>query len=131
MHGDKKTWKLISCPYGKFLLVVVNIDKRSNNYLKYKTWILSQNNGLQILVPPNYANGHLCISNKCLFHYKLAYKGNYADVDQQFSLRWDDPKLNIKWPLRKVRKNDRLKSTNVHYKPILSDRDKKSKLFRL
>ena len=113
LHGDSKTWKLISCPYGKFFLVVVNCVKFSNNYLKWKSWILSHENGLQILVPPNYANGHFCISEKCLFHYKLSYKGKYQDVNKQFSLRWNDPKLNIKWPVNK---------------PILSKRDRKSKL---
>jgi len=113
LHGDKKTWKLISCPYGKFLLVIVNINKKSKDYLKYKSWIVSQENNLQILVPPNYANGHLCISNKCLFHYKLSYKGNYADIKKQTSLRWNDKKIGIKWGI-----------TN----PILSKRDKNSKL---
>ena len=29
IHGDNKTWKLISCLHGKFLLVVVNNDKKS------------------------------------------------------------------------------------------------------
>ena len=33
LHGDKKTWKLISCPYGKFFLVVVNCVKNSKDYL--------------------------------------------------------------------------------------------------
>ena len=113
LHGDSKTWKLISCPYGKFFLVVVNCVKSSKNYLKWKSWILSRENGIQILIPPNYANGHFCISEKCLFHYKLSYKGKYQDVNKQFSLRWNDPKLNIKWPV------------NI---PILSKRDRKSKL---
>ena len=113
LHGDSKTWKLISCPYGKFFLVVVNCIKNSKNYLKWKSWVLSHENGVQVLVPPNYANGHFCISEKCLFHYKLSYKGKYQDVNKQFSLRWNDPKLNIKWPVNK---------------PILSKRDRKSKL---
>ena len=113
LHGDTKTWKLISCPYGKFLLIVVNCKKDSKNYLKWKSWILSRENGIQILIPPNYANGHLCLTKECLFHYKLAYKGRYFDVKNQFSLRWNDPKLNIKWPVKR---------------PILSKRDKKSKL---
>ena len=112
LHGDNKTWKLISCPYGKFLLVVVNCKKKTKDYLKWKSWILSHKNGLQILIPPNYANGHLCLSDKCLFHYKLSYKGSYLDAKQQFSLRWNDPKLNIKWPFKK---------------PILNNRDKKTK----
>ena len=113
LHGDNKTWKLISCPYGRFLLVVVNCIKKSKNYLKWKSWVLSHENGMQILIPPNYANGHLCLSNKCLFHYKLSYKGSYNDAKRQFSLRWNDPKLNINWPIKK---------------PVLSKRDKKAKL---
>ena len=113
LHGDYKTWKLVSCPYGKFILVVVNCVKKSKNYLKWKSWIVSQKNGVQILIPPNYANGHLCLSDKCLFHYKLSYKGLYLDAKQQFSLRWNDPKLNINWQIKK---------------PILSNRDKKARL---
>ena len=113
LHGDSKTWKLISCPYGKFLLVVVNCIKNSKDYLKWKSWILSQKNGVQILVPPNFANGHLCLSNECLFHYKLSYKGKYVSAEKQFSLKWNDPKLKINWKIKK---------------PILSYRDKKAKL---
>tara|TARA_Y100000590_G_scaffold463594_1_gene630743 strand:+ start:2043 stop:2534 length:492 start_codon:yes stop_codon:yes gene_type:complete len=113
LHGDNKTWKLISCPYGKLFLVVVNFEKKSKYYLKWKSWVLSHKNGLQILVPPNYANGHLCLSEKCLFHYKLSYTGKYVDVKNQFSIKWNDPKLNISWGIKN---------------PILSKRDRKSKL---
>ena len=113
LHGDNKTWKLVSCPFGKFLLVVVNCSKNSKNYLKRKSCVLSHENGIQILIPPNYANCHLCLSEKCLFHYKLKYKGSYFDTKKQFSLRWNDPKINIKWGIKK---------------PILSLRDKKAKL---
>jgi len=113
LHGDKKTWKLVSCPFGKFRLVIVNFDNKSKDYLKWKSWILSHKNGLQILIPPNYANGHLCLSESCLFHYKLSYKGSYVDVNKQFSLRWNDPKIKIKWGVKK---------------PILSKRDRNAKL---
>ena len=113
LHGDNKTWKLVSCPYGKFLLVVVNCVKKSKDYLTWQSWILSHNNGVQILIPPNHANGHLCLSNKCLFHYKLSYKGSYIDVKKQFSLKWNDPKLNINWRIKN---------------PILSNRDEKAKI---
>ena len=112
LHGDSKTWKLISCPYGKFYIVVVDLNIRSKTYLKWKSWILSQKNGIQLLVPPNYANGHYCLSDNCLFHYKLSYKGSYFGNKQQFSIRWNDPAINIKWPTKK---------------PILSNRDKNSK----
>jgi len=116
LHGDSKTWKLISCPYGKFLLVVVDCRKNSKTYLKWKSWVLSQQNGLQILIPPKYANGHLCLSDQCLFHYKLSYKGAYLDAKDQFSLKWNDPKLKIRWRIKN---------------PILSQRDKKARLIKI
>jgi len=114
LHGDKKTWKLISCPYGKLQLVVVNFIKSSNEYLKWKSWILTHQNGIQILIPPGYLNGYLCLSEKCLLHYKLSYKGSYFDVKRQISLRWNDPKINIDWRIKK---------------PILSKRDSKTKFY--
>ena len=112
LHGDKKMWKLVSCVYGKFFIAVVDLNKNSKSYLKWKTWILSQKNNNQLLIPPNYANGHYCLSDYCLFHYKLSYKGFYTGHRQQFSIRWNDPKIDIKWPCKK---------------PILSMRDKNSK----
>jgi len=116
LHGDNKTWKLVSCPFGKFLLVVVDCQKKSKNYLKWNSWILSHENGLQILIPPNFANGHLCLSDKCLFHYKLSYRGDYLDAKDQFSIKWNDPKLKIKWGIKR---------------PTLSKRDQKAKMIKV
>ena len=111
LHGDKKTWKLVSCVYGKVFFVVVNFQKKSKNFLKKQTFILSHQNRKQILVPPYFINGYLCISEKCVFHYKLSYKGNYSDINEQFSVKWNDPTLKINWPIKK---------------PIISKRDMNS-----
>lgn len=109
LHGDKKSWKLISCVYGKLFFVIVNYNKSSPNYLKYYSWILSHNSNESILVPPNFLNGHLCLSRECVFHYKLSYKGIYFDTNKQFSVNWNNKKIGIKWPIKK---------------PILSARDR-------
>ena len=37
LHGDKKTWKLISCVYGKILFVVVNFKPKSKKYLSHQS----------------------------------------------------------------------------------------------
>ncbi len=113
LHCDFKSWKLVTCVFGKIFFVVVNMKKNSKNYLKYKTWILKHEKPTLILVPPHYANAHLCLSDKCVFHYKWYYKGKYIDTNKQQSYRWNDPKIKIKWPIKK---------------PILSRRDNKSKL---
>lgn len=101
LHYDKKTWKLISCVHGKLFLVVVNCKESSKDYLKVFTKILSEKKNVQILVPPGYANGHLCLTDNCVFHYKLSYKGKYSDVNEQKVIKWNDPRLKIKWPLKK------------------------------
>ncbi len=112
LHCDFKSWKLVTCAYGKIFFVIVDMRKKTKNYLKYKTWILEHNKPTLILVPPYFANAHLCLSKHCVFHYKWYYKGNYLDSNKQKSYRWNDPKIKIKWPIKN---------------PILSKRDKNSK----
>ena len=112
LHGDKKSWKLITCLYGEIYLVVVDYRKDSPNYLKWDSVVLNEKNKKQVLVPPFFLNGHLVLSDKAIFHYKWSYTGEYPDVQDQFSLNYKDPILNIDWPISE---------------PILSERDKNSK----
>ncbi len=58
IHGDTKTWKLISCLQGSFYMVVVNNDPNSSQYREWASFTLSDTNHLQVLVPPNFGNGH-------------------------------------------------------------------------
>ena len=39
LHGDKKSWKLISCVYGKIFFVIINNILRSSEYLNYSTCV--------------------------------------------------------------------------------------------
>ena len=112
LHCDFKTWKMISCVYGKVLFVVVDMRKNSKTYLKNIKLILNYRKPKLILIPPYFAYAHLCLSKECIFHYKLSYKGKYIDSMKQRSFRWNDPKMKINWPIKK---------------PILSKRDKTSK----
>ena len=33
-----------------------------------------------------------------IFYYKLAYKGEFNDVDKQQTIKWNSKKFNIEWP---------------------------------
>ncbi len=114
-HCDFKSWKMITSVYGKFLFVVIDMRKKSKNYLKHKKWVLDHKRPKSILIPPYYANAHLCLSGFCILHYKWSYKGKYIDAKQQKSYRWNDPKFKIRWPIKK---------------PILSFRDQNSKFIK-
>lgn len=97
IHGDSKTSKLISCLYGSFYFVVVNCDKSSPNFGQWESFTLSDRNRLQVLVPPKFGNGHLVLSETAIFHYK---QDSYYDRSGQFTYLWNDPNLNLWWPIK-------------------------------
>jgi dTDP-4-dehydrorhamnose 3,5-epimerase len=97
IHGDGKTWKLVSCLYGSFYLVVVNCDEKSQTFGKWVSFTLSDRNRHQVLIPPQHGNGHVVLSDWAVFHYK---QSEYYDPSRQFTYRWDDPRLKIWWPIK-------------------------------
>ena len=97
IHGDSETWKLVSCLYGKFYLVVINWDKESPQFKQWESFVLSDQNRLQVLIPPKFGNGHVVLTEQAIFHYKQSTSYNRAG---QFTLIWNDPQLNIWWPIK-------------------------------
>jgi dTDP-4-dehydrorhamnose 3,5-epimerase len=110
IHGDTKSWKLVTCVHGEIQQVVVDMRKDSSTYKKWQSFVISQDNQKLILVPPNMGNAYYVNSSEAVYHYKLAYDGDYIDADEQFSVSWNDTSIGIKW---------------LSNKPILSNRDAK------
>ncbi len=110
IHGDHKSWKLVSCPYGDILAVIVDLRMDSPTYMQHSKYRLNAENNFQILIPPSFGNSFYVLSEEALYHYKFSYLGDYIDAEDQFTISWNDPRLGIEWP------------TN---EPILSDRDAK------
>ena len=78
-----------------FYLVVINNDQNSLQYKQWESFTISEQNRIQILVPPKFVNGHLVLSRRAIFHYK---QNTYYNPKGQFTILWDDPDYNIKWP---------------------------------
>ena len=79
------------------------------NYYQWDYLILDDRKRKQILIPPGVGNGFLVLSEKSVFHYKWCYSGKYPDVQDQFTIKWNDPIVGVDWPIDN---------------PILSRRDK-------
>ena len=107
IHGDNKTWKLVSCLFGEFYLVVLNNDDESAQYGKWTSFNLSAKKFQQVLIPPKFGNGHLVLSEKAIFHYK---QNTYYDPESQFSIKWNDQRFNIFWPSN----NPKLSKRDTH-----------------
>ena len=108
IHGDHKSYKLISCVKGEIIQYSINNIPNDDNYLKFEKTLLSENNKKMVLIPPNYGNLFICNKDSIII-YHYAYKGKYLDVKDQFTLKVNDPRINLK-----------IKLDNL----IISDRDK-------
>ena len=107
IHGDEKSWKLVSCVWGEVVQVVVDARKQSPTYLQWEKFILNPQDPKLILIPPHFGNAHYATKDS-LYFYKWAYEGAYVDAKEQFTLAYNDKKIGIEWG---------------DIKPILSKRD--------
>ena len=97
LHWDNKTWKLVQAAVGDIYLVVLDMRKDSPTYGEWESFILSEHNRQQVIVPPGFANGHYALTD-CMFHYNLFYDGKYIDADEQGVVKWNDPEFQMEWP---------------------------------
>lgn len=108
-HGDKKSWRLITCVKGEILNVIVDFRPKSKTFLKHTSFRISEKNKFSVLIPPMFLNSWLCLSKEAIYAYKWSFNGRYVDAKKQISVKWNDPRINYNWPIKK---------------PILSLRDK-------
>ena len=99
IHGDLKSHKLVTCLYGELYFVVVDNRPDSPTYLQWDWVILDDRTRKQVLIPPGVGNGFLVLSDKSVFHYKWNYEGKYPDVAEQFTIKWNDKRINIDWAI--------------------------------
>lgn len=100
IHGDFESWKLVSVPHGSAFQVYVDNRPDSETFKKFGSINLCSKEKLSILLPPGVGNGFQTLEQNTLYFYKLCYPVSYNDYDKQFTLKWDDPELGIKWPLQ-------------------------------
>jgi len=97
MHFQRKKQqqKLIRCLSGSIFDVVIDLRTESPTFKKWLSFNLTGENLKGILVPARCAHGFLAL-DESLVSYKCAERF-YAEYDG--GIVWDDPDLNIEWPL--------------------------------
>lgn len=88
--------KLVRVVQGEVFDVAVDIRKDSPTYGRWHGEILSAENRKQLWIPAGLAHGFLVLSETAEFLYKTT---DYYAPEMERCLRWDDPQLNIAWPL--------------------------------
>lgn len=88
--------KLVRVTSGEVYDVAVDMRKSSPTYGQHVGVILSGENKRQLWVPEGFAHGFYVMSESAEFVYKCT---DYYAPEHEISLLWNDPALNIKWPL--------------------------------
>lgn len=106
--------KLVRVIAGEVFDVAVDIRKESATFGQWVGVYLSAENKRQLWVPAGFAHGFYVTSKSAEFVYKCT---NYYNPKSELSICWNDPTLDIDWPLQKGTR------------PILSDKDEEAQSF--
>jgi dTDP-4-dehydrorhamnose 3,5-epimerase len=88
--------KLVRVIKGRVLDVAVDLRKSSPTFGQHLMVELSEENKLQFFIPRGFAHGFLVLSDEAIFTYKV---DNVYAPQAEAGIRWDDPELNIQWPI--------------------------------
>ena len=112
LHFQKENpqGKLVQVLSGEIFDVAVDLRKHSVTFGQWVGVHLTAENKKQLWIPAGFAHGFVVLSSHADFHYKCT---NYYDPQSEQCLLWNDPDVNIAWPIDN---------------PILSPKDKQGLL---
>ena len=88
--------KLIRCIRGKVYDVFIDLRKDSQTLGQWSSIILSDDEFKFIYLPRGFAHGFCTLID----HTEILYKHDASyNKDFDCGIKWDDPKLNITWPV--------------------------------
>ena len=93
----------------------VDLRKDSPTYLKHVAVELSAENKRQLYIPRGFAHGVISLQDNTVIEY---FADNPYSPENDRSIRYDDPQININWGIEDLILSDKDKNA-----PLLSDSD--------
>jgi dTDP-4-dehydrorhamnose 3,5-epimerase len=88
--------KLVRCTRGAILDIIVDLRPESPTYLEHVSVELNEDNMRALYVPERFAHGYQALCNNTDTSYQV---GEFYTPAAEGGLRYDDPRLGLKWPL--------------------------------
>jgi len=105
--------KLVYLVTGKMFAAIVDIRPDSKTFGKVETFTFDETRPRAMFIPEGLANSICVVGTEPVHYFYLVDK--YYDGSDTTAIAWDDPDLNIDWPVKD---------------PIISERDKKNPTMR-
>ncbi|MCV0400961.1 MAG: dTDP-4-dehydrorhamnose 3,5-epimerase [Nitrosopumilus sp.] len=99
MHFQKKPYeeaKIIRCTKGRVFEVMIDIRINSPTFHKWISVELCEDKYEILYVPEGFALGFQTLSENTELYYQMS---EYYHPEKSGGIRWNDPKIQIKWPL--------------------------------
>jgi len=99
MHFQKAPnaeMKLVRCVKGRVFDVAVDLRTNSPTFLKWHAQEISKSNSLMMVIPEGFAHGFQALEPDSELLY---LNTEYYKPELEGGLRYDDPSLDIMWPL--------------------------------
>ena len=105
--------KMVRCIAGAVLDVAIDLREGSETFLHWTSVELTADNQQMIYIPEGFAHGFQALTDNCelLYHHSAFYTPG-----SEGGIRYDDPVINIQWPLPVTDISDRDSSH-----PLLND----------
>src|SRR3989344_9405130 len=97
LYPPKNESKLICMAQGQGFWVFIDIRKNSPTLGKWGAITLSREKPCMLFIPRGFANGLCTLSDNCQVIYHM---DNGYDDSAKGEFKWDDPTLNIQWPIK-------------------------------
>jgi dTDP-4-dehydrorhamnose 3,5-epimerase len=88
--------KLVRCTRGAILDIIVDLRPESPTYLEHIAVELNEEDHRALYVPERFAHGYQALRDGTETSYQV---GEFYTPSSEGGLRYDDPKLNLSWPL--------------------------------
>ncbi|MGH8760473.1 MAG: dTDP-4-dehydrorhamnose 3,5-epimerase [Burkholderiales bacterium] len=88
--------KLVRCTRGAILDIIVDLRPDSPTYLQHVEVELTADNHRALYVPERFAHGYQVLEDRTETSYQV---GEFYAPGTEGGLRYDDPRLGLRWPL--------------------------------
>jgi dTDP-4-dehydrorhamnose 3,5-epimerase len=96
--------KIIQCVRGSLFDVLVDLRPESATYGKWISTELRAANPVALYVPKGIGHGYQTLEDETYLTY---FMSDTANPSAEQGIRWNDPGLNIDWPIRNPRLSNR------------------------